>query len=157
MDLIFSDCWYRNVEHISESTAQSNVTQESFPYEREAFTQVNKNQPLFENESDFMAFWNKNYLKYNEQCEREQASNAENNSQKRSDFNDLDEILNHVPCLPSSLKNIRGKEMNFVMIATSLDTRTIMENLETILDKTDFQALPLSFNRQGMEYIVTHI
>ena len=156
MDLIFSDCWYRNLEHISQSAAQRNVTQESFPCEREAFTQlsqVNENQPVFENESDFIAFWNKNCLNYREQCETKQTSNSEHNSRERSGFNDLDEILNHVPCLPSNLKNIKGKEMNFVMIATSLDTRTMVENLENILDKTEFQALPLSFNNQGMELL----
>ena len=156
MDLIFSDCWYRNLEHISQSAAQRNVTQESFPYEREAFTQlsqVNENQPVFENESDFIAFWNKNCLNHREQCETKQTSNSEHNSRERSGFNDLDEILNHVPCLPSNLKNIKGKEMNFVMIATSMDTRTMVENLENILDKTEFQALPLSFNNQGMELL----
>lgn len=154
MDFIFPDYWYRNVENISQSPAQSNVTQESFLYEEDAFTQMNENQSLFENESDFMAFWNKNYLNCNEQGERKQASNAENNSQERDDLNDLDEILNHVPCLPSCLKSSGGEKMNFFMIATSLDEQTIMENLETIFDKTEFRALPLSFDIQGRKHMV---
>ena len=154
MDFIFPDYWYRNVENISQSPAQSNVTQESFLYEKDAFTQMNENQSLFENESDFMAFRNKNYLNYNEQGESKQASNAENKSQERDDLNDLDEILNHVPRLPSCLKSSGGEKMNFFMIATSLDEQTIMENLETIFDKTEFRAFPLSFDIQGRKHMV---
>lgn len=152
MDFIFSDCCHWNVQDISQP--QNNVNQETgtFSYAREALTQVKENQPL-PDENDFIEFWNRNCQNYYEHSESKQSSCLGNNSVERNDFGELDEILNHVPRLPSYLQGTEGKKMNFIMIATTLDKKTITENLEKTLDKTKFQALPLSFEVQTMEHI----
>ncbi|CAB3985974.1 Hypothetical predicted protein [Paramuricea clavata] len=152
MDFIFSDCYHWNVQDISQP--QNNVNQETgtSSYAREALTQVKENQPL-PDENDFIEFWNRNYQNYYEHSERKQSSCLGNNSVERNDFGELDEILNHVPRLPSYMQGTEGKKMNFIMIATTLDKKTITENLEKTLDKTKFQALPLSFEAQTMEHI----
>ncbi len=154
MDLILSDCCYTgNVGDIVQFQNIVNQETENFSYASEALTQVNENQRLPADENDFMEFWRKNYKNYYEQSERKQDSCVESNSVERKDFNELDEILNHAPRLPSYLKMIGGKKMNYIMIATTLDERTIVENLERTLDRTESQVLPLPFEVQSMEDI----
>ena len=151
MDFILSDCCYKSVGDIIQPQNNGNQETENCCFVREAF-KVNENQPL-PDENEFMNFWNKNYQNYYENIKRNHDLYIRSNGADRKDFNELDEILNHVPRLPSHLQGIGGKKMNFIMVATTLDETTIVEKLQRTLDKTESHTLPLSFKVQSVEHI----
>jgi hypothetical protein len=154
MDFILSDCCYRNLGDCLQP--QNNGNQETAAnFSRGAF-KVNENQS-HSDESDGKEFLNycnnNNYQNYYEHSKTKQNLYKENNGEERGNFNELDEILNHVPRLPSRLQGIGGEKMNFIMVATTLDETTIVEKLQSTLDETASHALPLSFNVQSMQHI----
>lgn len=111
-------------------------------------------QPLPADESDFLEFWNKNYQNCHACSEKGQRPCLlENDIVDENGLQQLDEILNHVPPLPSYLREIGEKKVNFIMIATTLDERSLLNHLENTLAITDFQAFPLTFEEHTFQDI----
>lgn len=146
MDCMYSDCCYRNVKDTSQYQEKVNHEAESSWYVKEALSQINEHQPL-PDENDFIAFWNKNYQSYYEHNVNRRSSCFANSSEESQACNELDKVLTHVPPLPSYLRTIDGKKMSFIMIATTSDEGTIIGDLNKVLNETEFQAFPLSFEQ----------
>ena len=152
MDFLFSNYCYKNVEDISQLPSGSKHKTDAISYLKESSAQVNDDQSL-PDEDDYMEFWLQNYQSYYENDKRKQVVSFENNGSERKHRNELDEVLTHVPRLPSCIREIEGKKMNYFMIATKTDECKVIENLEKTFDKTNFRAFPLSFEVQRVEDI----
>ena len=75
-----------------------------------------------------------------------------NESQKvrNTELNDVQEILNYVPPLPSRYRQrVNGNNVNFVLIATSLDQPDIFRELNKTLESETSMAIPLSFKKES--------
>lgn len=104
-------------------------------------------------ELDFLDFWYNNYLNYYGKRVNNTPDNS-NDTQKPRDpnSNELQEILNHVPVLPSqSPLGLRENRVNFIMIATSLDQGNILKQLDDTLERETFRAIPLLFEKNNQE------
>lgn len=111
----------------------------------EPLTTSASSEDMTPTELDFLEFWYNNYLNYYGKSINNTPDNS-NGSQKPRDpeSNQLQEILNHVPALPSqSTQGLRENRVNFIMIATSLDQGNILEQLDDTLERETFRAFPL--------------
>ena len=94
-------------------------------------------------EHDWAKFWENN-------DHRRKGISVEETVQYSNDNNNVREIINHVPSLPSRLRQrINGNNVNFILIATSLDQRDILQQLGNKLDAETSRAIPLTFNKEN--------
>lgn len=70
--------------------------------------------------------------------------------ERKSEFDELLEVLSYVPSLPSRLQQrVRGNNVNFILIATSQDQDKSLRELENALGTVTSRAIPLTFNNEN--------